>query len=52
MEGYAYPETKEGYEMKELPKKDGYHDHSMDAARYGIVNRFPIRQYQIKFRSR
>ena len=52
MEGYAYPETKEGYEMKELPKKDGYHDHSMDALRYALVNQFPIRQYQIKFRSR
>ena len=52
MEGYAYPESKEGYEMKELPKKDGYHDHSMDALRYALVNQFPIRQYQIQFRSR
>ena len=37
-EGYHYPE-KEG-EQKELPEKDGVHDHSMDALRYYTAWRY------------
>lgn len=48
-EGYAYPDTKDGHDKKELPLKDGYYDHGMDAIRYGIVNCFPIRNYKIKY---
>ena len=51
-EGYCYPEHKEHRDLKELPVKDGRHDHSMDAIRYGLVNRFPIKNYQIKLEDR
>lgn len=51
-EGYAYPESKDGQAVKEIPLKDGYYDHGMDAIRYGIVNCFPIRNYKIKFGDR
>ena len=48
IESYRYPETKEGADLKELPLKDGYHDHGCDALRYGIVNKFPIRYNKIR----
>ena len=41
LESYRYPDD-EGKSLKELPLKDGYHDHSMDALRYLIVNLEPI----------
>lgn len=46
-ENYRYPEHKEGTDLKQLPIKDGYHDHGMDAVRYFFTNRFPIRQQGI-----
>jgi len=36
--GYHYPEKQEGKPEKELPEKDGYYEHLMDALRYLIVN--------------
>ena len=45
---YRYPERKDNTPMKELPLKDGKHDHGIDALRYAIVNKFPIRQYEIR----
>ncbi len=45
---YRYPERKDNTPMKELPLKDGKHDHGIDALRYAIVNRFPIRQHEIR----
>jgi len=35
-----YPETKEGRPLKEKPVKDGLYDHSLDALRYYLVNKF------------
>ena len=52
IEGYAYPDTKEGHDLKELPLKDGYYDHGCDALRYFLVNHYPIKQYKIKFGER
>lgn len=51
-EGYCYPEHKEHRDLKELPVKDGRFDHGMDCVRYGIINRFPIKNYQIKLEDR
>ena len=48
IESYRYPESKEGADLKELPLKDGYHDHGCDALRYGIINKFPIRYNKIR----
>jgi len=36
--GYHYPEKTEGKPEKELPEKDGYYEHLMDALRYIVVN--------------
>tara|TARA_R100001443_G_scaffold115029_1_gene131998 strand:- start:272 stop:1591 length:1320 start_codon:yes stop_codon:yes gene_type:complete len=52
LENYRYPEHKEGMDLKKLPIKDGYHDHSMDALRYFFINRFPIRQQSLSFNRR
>ena len=49
LENYRYPEHKEGMALKELPVKDGYHDHGCDMVRYFFLNRFPIKQQGIKF---
>jgi len=49
LEGYRYPEHKEGRDLKELPIKDGYTDHGCDMLRYFFLNRFPIKQQGIKF---
>ena len=49
LENYRYPEHKEGQQLKELPIKDGYHDHGCDMLRYFFINRFPIKQQGIKF---
>ena len=46
-ESYRYPEHKENRPLTNLPLKDGHSDHSLDALRYGVVNRFPIRQYSL-----
>jgi|TARA_Y100000310_G_C20699687_1_gene828576 hypothetical protein len=43
-ENYRYPAEAEGKSLSLDPIKDGYHDHSADAFRYFIVNRFPIRR--------
>ena len=48
LESYRYPESREGADLKELPLKDGYHDHGCDALRYGIINKFPIRYTKIR----
>jgi len=47
-EGYRYPDEAEGKDLKESPLKDGLHDHGMDAIRYGILNRFPIRNHKLR----
>ena len=52
LESYRYPESKEGFDLKETPLKDGYHDHGCDALRYAIINKFPIRQYKLKIGDR
>ena len=51
-ENYRYPEHTEGTLLKELPIKDGYHDHGMDMVRYFFINRFPIPQAKIRLGSR
>ena len=47
-EEYRYPETEDGKPVKEEPMKDGYHDHGNDAFRYFIINRFPMRNQEMK----
>ena len=49
LENYRYPEHKEGKDLREIPIKDGYHDHGCDMLRYFMLNRFPIKQQGIKF---
>ncbi len=48
LESYRYPENKENKELKDAPLKDGVHDHGCDALRYGIINKFPIRNFKIR----
>ena len=48
LESYRYPDSKEGKELKDTPLKDGVHDHGCDALRYGIINKFPIRNFKIR----
>lgn len=48
IESYRYVDQKEGTDLKEIPLKDGLHDHSMDAMRYYFVNQFPIQQYKYR----
>ena len=48
IESYRYIDQKEGTDLKEIPMKDGLHDHSMDALRYFFVNQFPIKQYKYR----
>ena len=48
IESYRYADQKEGTDLKEIPLKDGLHDHSMDALRYYFVNQFPIKQYKYR----
>ena len=47
-ESYRYHDEKEGHDLKEIPMKDGLHDHGMDALRYFLVNQFPIKQYKYR----
>ena len=47
-EEYRYTESEEGKPIKEEPIKDGYHDHGNDAFRYFIINRFPMRNREMK----
>ena len=47
-EGYRYPDEGEGKTLKEAPLKDGHTDHGMDAVRYGIINRFPIKNHKLR----
>ena len=49
LENYRYPEHKEGKDLKEIPVKDGFHDHGCDMLRYFLLNRFPIKQQGIQF---
>ena len=37
LEGYAYPEVKDGRPVGDEPLKDGLHDHTMDALRYFAI---------------
>jgi hypothetical protein len=48
LENYRYPEAKEGKNLNPEPIKDGRHDHSMDMLRYFFVNRFPIKNREIR----
>ena len=48
LENYRYPEAKEGKDLKSEPIKDGRHDHSMDMLRYFFINRFPIKNRDIR----
>ena len=43
-ENYRYPEKKQDQDLKNLPLKDGRHDHGTDDERYYFINRFPIRK--------
>ena len=52
LETYRYPEHKEGQQLRDVPLKDGYSEHGADALRYGIVNRFPIRNYKFRTEKR
>ena len=47
-EEYRYPESEDGKPIKEEPLKDGTHDHGNDAFRYFIINRFPMRNNEMK----
>lgn len=47
-EEYRYPESQDGKPIREEPLKDGYHDHGNDAFRYFIINRFPIKNKEMK----
>jgi len=47
-EEYRYPESEDGKPVKEEPVKDGHHDHGNDAFRYFIINRFPMRNTEMK----
>ena len=47
-EEYRYPESEDGKPIKEEPIKDGYHDHGNDAFRYFIINRFPMKNTEMK----
>ena len=47
-EEYRYPESTDGKPIREEPIKDGYHDHGNDAFRYFIINRFPIKNKEMK----
>ena len=52
LEGYRYPEEKEGKDLKESPLKDGYNEHGCDALRYGILNKFPIKNHKLRMDKR
>ena len=52
IESYRYPETKDGKELKNAPLKDGTSDHGCDALRYFFINKFPIKNSQIRTRKR
>ncbi len=47
-EEYRYPESEDGKPIREEPIKDGYHDHGNDAFRYFIINRFPMKNREMK----
>lgn len=38
--GYACMKTQQGEVLKDLPKTDGYYEHTQDALRYGMINKF------------
>lgn len=40
--GYHYPEVRPGKPEPELPEKDGYYDHVIDAFRYVAVNNYTL----------
>ena len=48
LESYRYPEPKEGFPLKADPLKDGHHDHGADALRYFYLNRFPIKNREVR----
>ena len=48
LENYRYPEAKEGKDLKGDPIKDGMHDHGADMIRYYYINRFPIKNKDIR----
>tara|TARA_R100001594_G_C4052823_1_gene265312 strand:- start:4949 stop:6337 length:1389 start_codon:yes stop_codon:yes gene_type:complete len=48
IESYRYPDDRENRDLKDLPLKDGVHDHGCDALRYLIVNLFPIKNFQLR----
>ena len=52
LESFRYPDSKEGKELKDAPLKDGIHDHGCDALRYGIINKFPIRNFKLRTNKR
>ena len=47
-ENYRYPEQKEGKPTKDLPLKDGVHDHACDETRYFFVNHIGLRKNKIR----
>ena len=52
LESYRYPEAQEGKDLRTEPLKDGYHDHGCDQLRYFFINKFPIKNRDIKVRKR
>ena len=52
LESYRYPERNDGRPLPENPLKDGYSEHGADALRYGLINKFPIRQYKYRIANR
>lgn len=49
LESLRYPETQD---LKPVSMKDGYHDHGGDMIRFFFVNRFPIKNREVKIRKR
>ena len=52
LESYRYPERTDGRPLPENPLKDGFSEHGCDSLRYGIINKFPIRQYKYRIAKR
>ena len=48
LEGYRYPEDKEGKQLREAPLKEGYNEHGADCLRYALINHVPIKNFKIR----
>jgi hypothetical protein len=50
--GYACMKTQLGGVLKDMPKTDGYYEHTQDALRYGIINKFATDMKQFNARKK